>query len=426
MRLEAESFPRLNSRGDFTVQAVVRFGDVSATALVPSGASKGTREALEIPVHQALSSFREISEAIADLDICDQERIDQTMIELDGTEDKSRLGANAILAVSLAVARVAAEYEREPLFKYLAEMYGEKKPTLLPTPMMNVINGGVHANNSLKFQEFMIVPMGAQNFNQAVRIGSEVYKTLGGLIQVAGVGDEGGYSPTITPRDQLGQINVVLDTLFAAIRKSGYKPGKDISPALDPAASEFYKDGVYELSDDDSLRITHVFMTEIYKSLVGRYNIVSIEDGLAEDDRLGWWHLTKNLGDSVQLVGDDLFVTNPRLIKEGLQEGLANAVLIKLNQIGTLTETFEAIRVARRFGAKVIISHRSGETEDTFIADLAVATRAGQIKTGAPARGERTAKYNRLLDIEQIELPRLGFEPEFAGVSPYTNFRDGI
>src|SRR3990167_8760893 len=405
MRLEAESFPRLNSRGDFTVQAVVRFGDVSATALVPSGASKGTREALEIPVHQALSSFREISEAIADLDICDQERIDQTMIELDGTEDKSRLGANAILAVSLAVARVAAEYEREPLFKYLAEMYGEKKPTLLPTPMMNVINGGVHANNSLKFQEFMIVPMGAQNFNQAVRIGSEVYKTLGGLIQVAGVGDEGGYSPTITPRDQLGQINVVLDTLFAAIRKSGYKPGKDISPALDPAASEFYKDGVYELSDDDSLRITHVFMTEIYKSLVGRYNIVSIEDGLA---------------------GDDLFVTNPRLIKEGLQEGLANAVLIKLNQIGTLTETFEAIRVARRFGAKVIISHRSGETEDTFIADLAVATRAGQIKTGAPARGERTAKYNRLLDIEQIELPRLGFEPEFAGVSPYTNFRDGI
>lgn len=426
---------RLDSRGRPTVQAWLTVGDIEVTALVPSGASTGSKEAVELRdgdensflgfgVEKAIRNITdEIAPAISKFDVADQEGIDRAMIELDGTENKSRLGANAILAVSMAVARAGAEVKGVPLFKHLADLHGEKSPTLLPIPMMNVVNGGVHAHNGLDFQEFMIVPIGANSFSKAMRMGMEVYRKLALFTRSSGVGDEGGYSPSyMRSRSARGRVREALNMLMDGNQKAGYKPGEEIAIALDPAASGFYSIHTldYELRGLFGREIFTSFeLIDFYRKLIKKFPIVSIEDGLAEGDTEGWKQLTASLGSKIQLVGDDLFVTNPGIFKEGIQAGIANAVLVKPNQIGTVTETLEVIRMAKDAGYNIVISHRSGETEDTFIADLAVATRAGQIKTGAPARGERTAKYNRLLGIEQYELPRLGLTPDFAGVRPY-------
>ncbi len=397
----------LDSRGNPTVEVEVWLeSGAFGRALVPSGASTGKREAVELRddeptryqgkgVRRAVQNVIEvIAPEIEGMDAAEQARIDRTLLELDGTPNKSGLGANALLGVSLAVARAAAHDAGLPLYQYL----GGPGARLLPVPLMNVINGGVHADNGLDIQEFMLAPAGAGSFGEALRIGVEIFHTLKRLLKdkglSTGVGDEGGFSPA------LGGNEAALDFLMRAIERAGYRAGEEVWLALDAAASEFGERGRYRLRADRVEKSSEE-MIAFYEGLLTRYPICSIEDGLGETDRDGWQALTRRLGSRVQLVGDDLFVTNPAILQEGIRQGLANALLVKVNQIGTLTETLEAVELAKRAGYGTIISHRSGETEDAFIADLAVAVNAGQIKTGSLARGERTAKYNQLLRIEE-------------------------
>jgi len=412
----------LDSRGYPTVEAEVQLESGAwGRAAVPSGASTVKREALELRdgdsqryrgkgVQRAVTNIEEtIAPEIDGMEATEQVHLDQALLDLDGTPNKSSLGANAILAVSLAVARAAADDVGLPLYAYL----GGPGARLLPVPLMNVINGGAHADNGLDIQEFMLVPAGAENFGTALRMGSECFHTLKELLKEkglsTGVGDEGGFAPN------LGSNTEALDLFLLAIERAGYRAGDEIFIALDVAASEFAESGGrYRLERERSVR-TADEMIAFYESLCERYPIVSIEDGLGEDDWAGWGALTRRLGARVQLVGDDLFVTNPAIIQQGIKNGIANAVLVKVNQVGTLTETMQAIELSKRAGYGTVISHRSGETEDTFIADLAVAVNAGQIKTGSLARSERTAKYNQLLRIEE----ELGNAASFPGRSLY-------
>ena len=403
----------LDSRGNPTVEVdvVLASGEVGRAA-VPSGASTGRREALELRdadpgryrgrgVRRAVANIEEkIRPALTGVDASDQHRVDATMRDLDGTENKANLGANAILAVSLACAKAAARAAGQPLYEYL----GGPGPFRMPVPMMNIVNGGAHADNNVDMQEFMIVPTGAPSFREAVRCGAEVFHSLKEVLGRRGlstaVGDEGGFAPDLASNEEA--IEVVLE----AIGKAGYTAGGEVHLALDVASTEFHRDGVYRL-DSEGRTLDSAAFTDVLAGWVERYPIVSIEDGMAEDDRDGWKLLTERLGGTVQLVGDDLFVTNPGIIAAGIAEGVANSVLVKLNQIGTLTETLEAIETARAGGYTTVISHRSGETEDTTIADLAVATGAGQIKTGSLSRSDRVAKYNRLVRIEERLAPPL-------------------
>ena len=397
----------LDSRGNPTIEAdVVLESGISGRAAVPSGASTGSKEAIELRdgdaaryggkgVQKAIENVNtEICEAIIGLDASEQAFVDRTMIDLDGTENKSRLGANAILAVSAAVAKAAAEESTLPLYRYL----GGAGEMMLPVPLMNVINGGAHANNSVDMQEFMLVPLGAPTFREALRYGSEVFHALKKLIDAKGmattVGDEGGFAPNLPSNES------ALQLLLEAIDKAGYTAGTDIALALDCAASEYYKDGMYEL-ESEGAKLTRSQMVDYLANWVDKYPIISIEDGMSEHDWDGWKLLTDRLGKKVQLVGDDLFVTNTRILKQAIAKGVANSILIKINQIGTLSETFAAISMAMRAGYTSIISHRSGETEDSLIADIAVGTNAGQIKTGSLSRSDRIAKYNQLLRIEE-------------------------
>jgi len=397
----------LDSRGNPTVEAdVLLESGVLGRAAVPSGASTGSREAIELRdgdksrylgkgVLKAVEHINtEICEAIIGLDVEDQAFIDRTMIELDGTENKSRLGANAILAVSMACARAAAEQAGLPLYRYL----GGAAPMALPVPMMNIINGGAHANNNIDMQEFMVIPVGAPSFREALRYGAEVFHALKKLLDDAGmattVGDEGGFAPNLASHE------AALKLIVQAIEKAGLQPGIDVAIGVDCAASEFYSDGRYHLESED-LKLTSAELTDYLAAWCDKYPIISIEDGMAEGDWDGWKTLTDKLGRRVQLVGDDLFVTNARILKEGIEKEVANSILIKVNQIGTLSETFQAIEMAKQAGYTSVISHRSGETEDTTIADLAVATNARQIKTGSLSRSDRMAKYNQLLRIEE-------------------------
>ncbi|MCU1297675.1 MAG: enolase [Acidobacteriaceae bacterium] len=409
----------IDSRGNPTVEAEVALADGSTgRAIVPSGASTGEHEAVELRdgdnqrflgkgVLKAVENVNEeIADALANLDATDQRAIDQKMIELDGTPNKGRLGANAILAVSMAVARAAASFYQVPLYRYL----GGAGANTLPTPMMNILNGGAHADNNVDFQEFMVMPVGAESFSEALRWGVEVFHTLKGVLKKRGyntaVGDEGGFAPSV--KSNVEAIEVVLE----AIQQAGYKPGEDISIALDPAASEFYQDGKYVFKKSDKSAKSSDEMVRFWTKWANDYPIVSLEDGLAENDWDGWKNLTEAIGNKIQLVGDDLFVTNTEFLQEGIDKGVANSILIKVNQIGTVSETLDAIDLARRNGYTSIISHRSGETEDTFIADLAVATGAGQIKTGSASRTDRIAKYNQLLRIEE----ELGQSARFLGL----------
>ena len=400
----------LDSRGTPTVYAEVQLDNgVKGHASVPSGASTGVNEALELRDKDpgryfgkgVLKAVKNVNEIIAPeligMNVFEQAAIDRKMIALDGTANKSRLGANAILAVSLAVAVAAARCLDIPLYRYL----GTPDSNVLPVPMMNIINGGSHSDSPIAFQEFMIRPVGASTFHEGLRIGAEVFHCLKDVLHDMGlntaVGDEGGFAPLLSSTEQ------ALDLILAAIRKAGYEPGKDVTLALDCASSEFYKDGMYDyriFEGEKSQVLDRFQQIEYLKSLMDRYPIDSIEDGMSEDDWTGWELLTAETGNRCQLVGDDLFVTNVDYLSKGIEKGVANAILVKLNQIGTLTETLETIEMAQRNGYKTIISHRSGETEDTFIADLAVATNSGQIKTGSLSRSERIAKYNRLLQIE--------------------------
>ena len=397
----------LDSRGNPTVEAdVLLESGVMGRAAVPSGASTGTKEAVELRdddkqrylgkgVLKAVEYVNtEIAEAIIGLDAMEQAFIDQTMIELDGTENKSRLGANAILAVSMAVAKAAAEESGLPLYRYL----GGASRMEMPVPMMNIINGGAHATGGADIQEFMIVPVGSQSFREALRCGAEIFHHLKAILHHKGlsttVGDEGGFAPS------LGSNEAALKVIMEAIEAAGYVPGADVAIAMDPAASEFYKDGKYHLKAD-KLILSSAQIVDMYATWVDKYPIISIEDGMSEHDWAGWKLLTERLGKSTQLVGDDVFVTNTKILSEGIKQGIANSILIKINQIGTLTETFAAIEMAKRAGYTAVISHRSGETEDTTIADLAVATNALQIKTGSLSRSDRMAKYNQLLRIEE-------------------------
>jgi enolase len=397
----------LDSRGNPTVECdVLLESGVMGRAAVPSGASTGAREAIELRdgnkgrylgkgVLQAVEHVNtEISEAIIGLDAQEQAFIDQTLIDLDGTENKSRLGANAVLAVSMSVARAAAEESGLPLYRY----FGGMGPMQMPVPMMNIVNGGAHANNSLDIQEFMIMPVGATTFREALRYGAEVFHALKKLLDKKGfstaVGDEGGFAPNLKNHAEAIQI------IMQAIEQAGYIPGKDVLIALDCAASEFYQEGKYRLAGE-KLTLTATQFADYLANLAEQFPIISIEDGMAEDDWVGWKLLTARLGKKVQIVGDDLFVTNTRILKEGIQKGVANSILVKINQIGTLSETFAAVEMAKRAGYTAIISHRSGETEDSTIADIAVGLNAGQIKTGALSRSDRVAKYNQLLRIEE-------------------------
>jgi len=397
----------LDSRGNPTVEAdVLLESGVMGRASVPSGASTGSREAIELRdgdgarylgkgVLQAVENVNtEISEAIIGLDAEEQAFIDRTLIELDGTENKSRLGANAMLAVSMAVAKGAAEEAGLPLYRY----FGGSGPMQMPVPMMNVINGGAHANNNLDIQEFMILPVGAASFREALRCGTEVFHNLKKLIDKRGypttVGDEGGFAPNVSGNEE------AIEFILKAIEAAGYTPGQDVLLGLDCAASEFYKDGKYILASE-KMELTSAAMADYLGALVDKYPIVSIEDGMSEADWDGWKLLKDKLGHKVQIVGDDLFVTNTRILKEGIARGVANSILIKVNQIGTLTETFAAVEMAKRAGWTAVISHRSGETEDSTIADIAVGLNAGQIKTGSLSRSDRVAKYNQLLRIEE-------------------------
>jgi enolase 1/2/3 len=416
----------LDSRGNPTLEVEVSLESGGwGRAAVPSGASTGKREAVELRdgepkryggkgVQRALKHVEEsIGPEIEGMEASEQAAIDQAIIDLDGTPNKSALGANAILGVSLAVARAAADEVGLPLYAYL----GGVGARLLPVPLMNVLNGGVHADNGLDIQEFMLVPAGAESFAAAIRMGAEVFQALKALLREkglsTGVGDEGGFAPA------LGSNTAALDLFLVAIERAGYRPGEDVLLALDAAASEFGEEGGrYRLRVERAER-TAEQMVELYESMLGRYPICSIEDGLGEDDWAGWGLMTRRLGQRVQLVGDDIFVTSPAIIQQAITNGIANAVLIKVNQVGTLTETLEAVELAKRAGYGTVISHRSGETEDSFIADLAVAVNAGQIKTGSVARGERTAKYNQLLRIEE----ELGQAASWPGRSLFTRGR---
>jgi enolase len=412
----------LDSRGNPTLEAdVVTSGGHRGRAAVPSGASTGAREALELrDGDKARYLGKGVSRAVAHVNgeiaravcgrplggLAEQAALDRALVELDGTETKSRLGANALLGVSLAAAHAAASASGQPLYRFL----GGESASLLPAPMMNVLNGGAHADNNVDLQEFMIFPLGAPSFREALRWGAEIFHRLKGVLHDAGhstaVGDEGGFAPNL--RSNREAIELVL----AAIEKAGYRPGEDVAIALDPASSEFHRDGVYDLAGE-GVKKTSDEMVAFWTEWTDRYPVVSIEDGLAEDDWDGWARLTRELGGRCQLVGDDLFVTNPGILRQGIERRVANSILIKVNQIGTLSETLEAIETARRAGYSSIVSHRSGETEDTTIADLAVATGAGQIKTGSLCRSDRVAKYNRLLRIEE----ELGGRARYAGRS---------
>jgi len=411
----------LDSRGNPTVEAdVVLESGAKGRAAVPSGASTGEHEAVELRdgdkehylgkgVLQAVENVESIiAPELAGMDASNQRLIDATMIAIDGTENKSRLGANAVLAVSMACARASAEAVGLPLYRYL----GGVSACVLPTPMMNILNGGAHADNNVDFQEFMVMPVGAESFSEALRWGVEVFHTLKSVLKKKGlntaVGDEGGFAPSL--RSNTEAIEVILE----AIELAGYNAGEDISIALDPAASEFYdkKTGRYVFKKSDKSEKTSAEMVAFFEGWVRQYPIVSIEDGLAENDWEGWKMLTAQIGDLVQLVGDDIFVTNTKKLQQGIEQGVGNSILIKVNQIGTVSETLDAIALARRYGYTSIISHRSGETEDTFIADLAVGTNAGQIKTGSASRTDRIAKYNQLLRIEE----ELGQTAEFLGI----------
>lgn len=416
----------LDSRGNPTVECdVLLESGVMGRAAVPSGASTGSREAIELRdgdksrylgkgVLKAVEHINtEISEAVLGLDASEQAFLDKTLIDLDGTENKSRLGANAMLAVSMAVARAAAEESGLPLYRYFGGMGGNQ----LPVPMMNVINGGAHANNSLDLQELMIVPVGAPSFREALRWGAEVFHALKKILHDKGistaVGDEGGFAPSVESHE--AAIQLILE----AIDKAGYTPGEQIALALDCAASEFHKDGQYVLEGEGGIQLSAQQWTDMLATWVDKYPIISIEDGMAEGDWDGWKHLTDKLGDKVQLVGDDLFVTNTKILKEGIDKGIANSILIKINQIGTLTETFAAIEMAKRAGYTAVISHRSGETEDSTISDIAVGLNAGQIKTGSLSRSDRMAKYNQLLRIEED----LGDVAVYPGRAAFYNLR---
>jgi enolase len=415
----------LDSRGNPTVEVEVILDDgAMGRAAVPSGASTGAFEAVELRdgdserylgkgTLKAVSHVNEdIADALIGMEAEDQREIDAEMIALDGTENKGNFGANAILGASLAVAKAAAESAELPLYKYV----GGVNANILPTPMMNILNGGEHADNNVDFQEFMIMPVGAQSFAEALRWCAEIYHTLKKVLQEAGlgggVGDEGGFAPNFTTNEE------PLKYIVEACEKAGYKPGEDIMFAMDPASTEFYdaERGVYVLAGEDR-ELTSEEMVEYWAALVEKYPIISIEDGMAEEDWDGWKALTDRIGDKVQLVGDDLFVTNPKRLAKGIELGCANAILVKVNQIGSLTEALEAVQMAKQAGYACIMSHRSGETEDVTIADLAVATNAGQIKTGAPCRSDRVAKYNQLLRIEE----ELGDAGQYAGMKAFYN-----
>jgi enolase len=415
----------LDSRGNPTVEADVLLESGSmGRAAVPSGASTGSREAIELRdgdarrylgkgVLRAVENINtEISEAIIGLDAQEQAFIDKTMIELDGTENKSRLGANAILAVSMAVAKAAAEESGLPLYRY----FGGSSPMQMPVPMMNIINGGAHANNSLDIQEFMIMPVGMPSFREALRCGAEIFHALKKLLDKKGfstaVGDEGGFAPNV------GSNAEALTLVLAAVENAGYVPGQDVMLALDCAASEFFKDGKYHL-EGEGLQLTSSQFADYLANLADQFPIISIEDGMAEGDWEGWKILTDKLGKKVQIVGDDLFVTNTRILREGIKQGVANSILIKINQIGTLSETFAAIEMAKRAGYTAVISHRSGETEDSTIADIAVGMNALQIKTGSLSRSDRIAKYNQLIRIEED----LGDMAGYPGRDAFYNLR---
>jgi enolase len=407
----------LDSRGQPTVEVdVVLKNGVMGRATIPSGASTGEHEALELRdggprflgkgVRQAVGNVnRVLAPRLRGKDAKDQERIDRLMIDLDGTPDKRKLGANAILGASLAVAKAQAHAEKLPLYRYL----GGPRAKTLPVPQLNVLNGGVHADNNVDFQEFMIAPVGMQSFSEALRAASEIYQTLKKVLQKRGystsVGDEGGCAPRLKANEE------AVELLLEAITQAGYKPSDEVALALDAAASEFYENGEYVFKKSDGAKRGHAELIRLYEDWVRQYPIISLEDALAEDDWEGWKMLTDVLGKKVQLVGDDIFVTKQSRLERGVQMGVANSILIKVNQIGTLTETLETMRLAKKSAYTTVISHRSGETEDVTIADLAVATNAGQIKTGAPSRGERTAKYNQLLRIEE----ELGKRAVYAG-----------
>ena len=415
----------IDSRGNPTVECdVLLESGVMGRAAVPSGASTGSREAIELRdgdqsrylgkgVLKAVEHINtEICESLMGLDASEQSFIDKALIDLDGTDNKSRLGANAMLAVSMAVAKAAAEQAGLPLYRY----FGGSGPMRMPVPMMNVINGGAHANNNLDLQEFMIIPVGAPSFREAVRYGAEVFHSLKKLIHYQNmsiaVGDEGGFAPNVANHEAAIQL------VLKAIEKAGYEPGRQIALGLDCASSEFYKNGHYELAGE-GLKLSSKDFSHLLASWVDKYPIISIEDGCAENDWDGWAYQTELLGKKVQLVGDDLFVTNTRILREGIQKGVANSILIKINQIGTLSETFAAIEMAKRSNYTAVVSHRSGETEDTTIADLSVATNALQIKTGSMSRTDRTAKYNQLLRIEED----LGDAAEYPGLDAFYNIR---
>ncbi len=412
----------LDSRGNPTVEAQVTLEDGTVgSALVPSGASTGEKEAVEMRdgdknryqgkgVLKAVDNANNhLAPALIGMDVTQQRAIDQTMIDLDGTPNKANMGANAILAISLAVARTAANYLKMPLYRYL----GGTNASLLPVPCMNVINGGSHADNTVDFQEFMIAPHNAPNFTEAIRMGAETFHTLKGLLKKqglsTGIGDEGGFAPNLKSNED------AIEFIIQAIEAAGYKPGEDISICLDPATSELWKDGKYLFFKSDQSTKTPSEMVALWEDWMNKYPIVSLEDGMGENDWEGWKELTDKIGNKVELVGDDLFCTNPAILAEGIEKGVANSVLIKVNQIGSLTETLDTIELAKKHNYKCFVSHRSGETEDTTIADLVVATSAGQIKTGSGCRGERIAKFNQLLRIERD----LGKAARFAGKSAF-------
>ncbi|MDI6716210.1 MAG: phosphopyruvate hydratase [Actinomycetota bacterium] len=415
----------LDSRGNPTVEVeVILESGVSGKALVPSGASTGVYEALELRdadpgrylgkgVQKAVDNVNNIiGPELVGMDSADQRLIDMAMIDLDGTDNKSRLGANAILGVSIAVAKAAANFLELPLYQYI----GGVNSHVLPIPMMNILNGGVHADNNVDFQEFMIMPVGAPSFKEALRMGVEVYHNLKRVLKAkklnTSVGDEGGFAPNLSSNEE------AIREIITAIEESGYIPGQDIYIALDPASSEFYKDGKYVL-EGEGRTLTPSEMVAYYAELTEKYPILSIEDGMSQDDWDGWAQLTEKIGEKVQLVGDDLFVTNVKRLETGIKTGTANSILIKLNQIGTLTETLDTIEMAQKANYTTVISHRSGETEDVTIADLSVAVNAGQIKTGAPARTDRVAKYNQLLRIEES----LGPAAEYRGISAFYSIK---
>jgi enolase len=414
----------IDSRGNPTVEAdVVVDGGIWGRAAVPSGASTGEHEAIELRdldasrylgkgvLHAVANVNGPIAQAVVGLDPTDQKALDRRMIEVDGTPTKAKLGANAILAVSMAAARAAATAERLPLYKYLSRFSSERDANILPVPMMNILNGGAHADNSVDFQEFMAMPVGAKSFSEALRMGVEVFHNLKAVLKKRGystaVGDEGGFAPNLKSNEEA--VEVILEAITAA----GYTPGKHVALAIDPAASEFYvaASGKYVFKKSDKSAKTPEQMVALYESWVRQYPIVSIEDGMSEEDWPGWKNLTTACGKLTQLVGDDIFVTNPLIFARGIADQIGNAILIKLNQIGTVTETVEAIELARRSGYRSVVSHRSGETEDTFIADFVVAMGTGQIKTGSASRSERVAKYNQLLRIEE----ELGSSAVFLG-----------